>query len=268
MDKKKKIKDLPDALQHIEKIFSAFAKKKPALFLDYDGTLSPIVPDPDKAFLSQENKEIIIRLSKKIPVSVLSGRDRKDLKSKIKIDSVYYAGSHGFDITGPDNLEMQHESEKEVIPSLDSAEKNLSRKLSDIPGSRVERKKFAIAVHFRNVAEKNVPYVKDIVFEELNHHESLKKGTGKKILELKPNLEWHKGKALDWLLKNLDWNPDEYYPLFIGDDITDEDGFDSIQEKGVGIIVGSHDERTSASYRLKDTCEVTTFLQKLEENYG
>lgn len=267
MKNKKRPEDLPHALENIETIFKTLGDKKPSLFLDYDGTLTPIVSNPDEALLSEENKEIITRLSQNIPVSVVSGRDRKDLRSKVMIDSVYYAGSHGFDITGPNNLEMQHESEHEVLPSLNKAEKNLNERLENIPGAKVERKKYAIAVHYRNVDEKDVQFVKDTVFEELDRHESLKKGLGKKIIELKPNLDWHKGRALDWLLENLDWNPKEYYPVFIGDDITDEDGFEAIQGKGLGIIVGGHDERTAASYRLNDTRDVTVFLKRLNEHF-
>lgn len=267
MENKKRPEDLPHALEQIENIFKTLGNKKPSLFLDYDGTLTPIVPNPDDAILSEENKEIITKLSRNIPVSIVSGRDRKDLTSKVMIETVYYAGSHGFDIKGPDNLEMQHESEHEVIPSLDRAEKNLKEKLRHIPGANVERKKFAIAVHYRNVEEKDVPTVKDAVMEELDRHESLKKGLGKKIMELKPNLDWHKGRALDWLLENLDWNPNQYYPVFIGDDITDEDGFEAIQGKGLGIIVGAHDEMTAASYKLKDTEEVTVFLKRLHEHF-
>ncbi|WP_372918438.1 trehalose-phosphatase [Salegentibacter sp.] len=267
MENKRAPEDLPNALENIQDIFEILGKKKPSLFLDYDGTLTPIVSNPDDALLSEENKEIIIHLSQNIPVSIVSGRDRKDLKSKVMIDSVYYAGSHGFDITGPDDLEMQHESEHEVIPSLDKAEKNLKEKLRDISGAKVERKKYAIAVHYRNVDQKDIPTLKDIVFEEVEKHESLKKGLGKKIIELKPNLDWHKGRALDWLLENLDWNPKQFYPVFIGDDITDEDGFEAIQGKGLGIIVGTHDEMTTASYRLKDTQEVTGFLRKLNEHF-
>lgn len=267
MENKKDPEDLPNALENIQDIFEILGKKKPSLFLDYDGTLTPIVSNPDDALLSEENKEIITRLSQNIPVSIISGRDRKDLWSKVRIDSVYYAGSHGFDIKGPDNLEMQHESKHEVIPSLDEAEKNLKETLKNITGVKVERKKYAIAVHYRNVEEKDIPFVKETVFEELNQHEGLKKGLGKKIIELKPNLDWHKGRALDWLLENLDWNPKQYYPVFIGDDITDEDGFEAIQGKGLGIIVGTHDEMTTASYRLKDTQEVTVFLRKLNEHF-
>lgn len=267
MNNKKRPEELPHALENLDDFFQMLGNKKPSLFLDYDGTLTPIVPNPDDALLSDENKEIITQLSQKIPVSVVSGRDRKDLKSKVMIDSVYYAGSHGFDITGPDHLEMQHESQHEVIPSLDKAEKNLQERLKNIPGARVERKKYAIAVHYRNVDEENVPFVKDSVFEELDRHESLKKGLGKKIIELKPNLDWHKGRALDWLLENLDWNPKQYYPVFIGDDITDEDGFEAIQGKGLGIIVGAHDELTAATYKLKDTQEVTEFLKRINEHF-
>lgn len=105
--------------------------------------------------------------------------------------------------------------------------------------------------------------VKKAVSEELDLHKSLKKGTGKKILELKPAIDWHKGRAIDWLFEALGMTRENSVPLFIGDDITDEDGFESISEYGIGVLVGTHGEKTAASYTLKGTEEVGVFLEKI-----
>lgn len=265
MSKKKTAEQLPNVLEHLDDFFNILGDRKPSLFLDYDGTLTPIVPDPDKAQLSEKNRKIISDLSELIPIAILSGRDRKDLKSKVKIDSVVYAGSHGFDITGPDGLEMQHESKKDILPALDQAEERLNRELKDIGGVKVERKKYAIAVHYRNTDEENIDLVKNSVDEVLDRQETLKKGGGKKIVELKPNIDWHKGRALQWLTNHLNWDKQRYYRVFIGDDLTDEDGFEAIKDDGMGIIVGAHSEKTAASYKLRDTDQVTEFLEELKK---
>ncbi len=256
---------LPDANQNIEAIYNQIGSSEPALFLDYDGTLTPIVPDPEDATLSDHAKKIIKKLAEKINVCVISGRDRKNVASMVGLESVIYAGSHGFDISGPDGLEMQYEPGKKALPHLDEAEKNLNEKLKNIKGCQVERKKYAIAVHYRNVDEKEVDQVKDAVEEELKNQDRLKKGTGKKIIELKPDLDWHKGKALDWLMDKLDLKSDKFIPIFIGDDITDEDALKAVEEKGIGIIVDSHESDTSAKYKLKDTRETILFLEKLND---
>lgn len=111
--------------------------------------------------------------------------------------------------------------------------------------------------------DQNISGVKEIVAEELKRQDLLKKGSGKKIVELKPNIDWNKGRALDWLNKNMELDMDQYLRMFIGDDITDEDAFEAIREEGIGIIVGEHGEKTAASFHLRDTSEVTDFLEQL-----
>ncbi|WP_236587708.1 trehalose-phosphatase [Marivirga aurantiaca] len=257
--------NLPYALERIEEIFDKSGSRRPVLFLDYDGTLTPIVSDPDEAILSDKARNVVSKLSKQITVAVISGRDRKDIQSKINLDSLIYAGSHGFDISGPDGMEMQYEPGRKTLPALDEAEKRLNEKLQDVEGAWVERKKFAIAVHYRNVADKKVEVVKNAVLEELEVYRELKKGSGKKILELKPDIDWDKGKALNWLMEELKLDANEYIPIFIGDDITDEDALQAVKDKGIGIMVGSHDQKTAATYRLKNTEEAIEFLDRLQK---
>ena len=264
MDKEKP-ETLPNALKEIEELFEIKGNRKITIFLDYDGTLTPIISDPDAAELPDDNRKIITDLSNITPVAIVSGRDLRDLKSKIEIDTVIYAGSHGFDITGPDGLEMVHESEKEITPALDEAEKRLKEQLKEIRAVKIERKKFAIAVHYRNVDQKDVQEVKEAVQKEADRQDILKTGRGKKILELKPNIDWNKGYALDWLTEKLGWDKEKYLRIYIGDDITDEDGFEALSDDGIGILVGTHGEKTSASFALKNTNEVTKFLQYLKE---
>lgn len=255
--------DLPHAIQQLDNILQTIGDRRPVLFLDYDGTLSPIVKNPDEAQLPERTKNILRQLAEDLPVAVISGRDRADVEEKVELSNVIYAGSHGFDITGPNGLEMQYEGGEQAIPALDEAEKQLKEKLKDVEGARVERKKYAIAVHYRNVAEAAVDTVKTAVYHELDRQQKLKKGGGKKILELKPDIDWHKGRATRWLLDSLDLEGRKHIPLFIGDDVTDEDALEAIASDGIGILVGTHGEKTAASYRLENTDEVAEFLEKL-----
>ncbi|KEO74040.1 trehalose-phosphatase [Anditalea andensis] len=259
-------KDLPHALKNINEIISKLENKIPSLFLDYDGTLTPIVSDPEKAILSEKNKKSIIKLAQIIQVAVISGRDRANVASKIGLENLIYAGSHGYDITGPNGLDMQYGPGQETLPLLDKAEENLKRVLAEIPGAMVERKKYAIAVHYRNVEDSKVEVVQSIVNKELGKYNSLKEGLGKKIIELKPDLDWHKGKALNWILEKLDLHSQKYIPIFIGDDVTDEDALEVLKDDGIGIIVGNHDETTYANYILDNTDEVSEFLEQLADH--
>lgn len=256
---------LPSALQQLPAWKEIFKGKKPAVFLDYDGCLTPIVKNPEDAVLSPEMKKVLQQLAEVCTVAVVSGRDRANVAGLVQLDNLYFAGSHGFDITGPNNLKTEPGGAAAALPALDKAEKTLGEKLQKVPGALVERKKYAIAVHYRNVPEEQVEQLKQTVEETIAQHPELKKGLGKKVLELKPNLDWHKGKAVLWLLKELNLDKPEILPFYIGDDITDEDAFASLRTRGLTILVGEHDEQTAAEYSLQSVDEVREFLAALKE---
>jgi len=256
----KDAENLPHALSSFEEIMNTIGGRKTLLILDYDGTLSPIVSDPKDAVLADGIEEILTQLPQKIPVAVISGRDRADVEQKVGLEQLIYAGSHGLDMAGPDGLDIPEKVSAEIQDSLREAARNLEEKLKNVKGCMVEFKKFAIAVHFRNVAENEVAVVEQAVLEELEKHKQLKKGTGKKILELKPAIDWHKGKAVNWLFGALELSDESGIPIFIGDDVTDEDAFVAIQGRGIGILVGTHGQKTAATYALKSTEEVREFL--------
>jgi len=242
--------------------------KKPVLFLDYDGTLTPIVKHPEDAILSDEMKEAVKACASKLIVAVVSGRDMDDVKGMVGVEELYYAGSHGFRISGPNGLYHEHKQTKEILPKLNQIEKELNNNLSDIEGIKIERKRYAIAVHYRNVAEKDVSTIKDKVEALVNKSDGLKKGEGKKIVEILPAIDWHKGKAIAWMLIMPELKEKEnIVPIYIGDDITDENAFKAIENDGIGILVGFHDnvENTRARYSLKNVYQVKLFLEMLAQ---
>jgi alpha,alpha-trehalase len=255
---------LPNASQQFNTIWQEIRGKNLFLFLDFDGTLAPIVPDPEDAGLSERGRSILQKLATQVPVAILSGRDRTDVAKKIGLDNLVYAGSHGFDITGPNNLEMQYEGGVEALPDLGKAHKRLEEKLEHIEGAWAERKKFAIAVHYRHTPEDRVSEVESEVKKAVADSSKLKLVGGKKIFELKPNFDWHKGRALEWLLNELAEDKNTV-PIFIGDDVTDEDALKVIHQSGIGILAGDHGDKTWARYIVADTIEVEDFLQKLSE---
>ncbi|MDW7681027.1 MAG: trehalose-phosphatase, partial [bacterium] len=256
---------LPSALKNQNEIKQQLTNKQTVLFLDYDGTLTPIVKNPDMAVLSDEMRSVLQRLASLTTVAIISGRDREDVKKLVGLEELIYAGSHGFDISGPADMRLQHQGGKDCLPELDQAETELQQQLDNIKGALVERKRFAIAVHYRNVSEKDVSSLKKIVEKTGQKYPQLQKGSGKKVIELQPAIDWHKGKAVLWLLKELRLNNSDVIPLYFGDDITDENAFQAISQRGIGILVGSHGETTAAKYDLKDVNEVQAFLNELIE---
>ncbi|MEA1991067.1 MAG: trehalose-phosphatase, partial [Thermodesulfobacteriota bacterium] len=257
------IKDLACALASFDAVKESIKGNEMVVFLDYDGTLTPIVSRPEDAVLAEKMRDILIRLAAQCTVAVVSGRGLKDVKKKVDIDDLYYAGSHGFEIEGPDDLKMEHEKAKDFLPVLDDAEEDLIELVSDIQGAQVERKKFSIAVHYRNVEADETATVEEIVNQAIQKYPELRKSYGKKVYELRPDIDWDKGKAISWLMEVLDLELPGVIPFYIGDDLTDEDAFRTLELKGTGIVVGEGSRITAARYSLENTDRVMDFLNEL-----
>jgi trehalose-phosphatase len=251
---------LPSALEHVQEIAGA-GDRSLAIFLDYDGTLTPIVSHPEKAFLSDSTRQTLRALAMQAPVAILSGRELEDVRKRVAIDGIVYAGSHGFDIAGPRRLRRQEAIE--FLPALDAAEKELREKLAGIAGTLIERKRFSIAAHYRKVNENDFPKLECAVSEVAARHRELRTMDGKKVYELLPDVDWDKGKAVLWLLEYLGLEHEKIHPIYIGDDRTDEDAFRALQQRGVGIVVSEEPRATAANYSLKDPTEVERFLREL-----
>jgi trehalose-phosphatase len=250
---------LPSALDHLPEIIPQGRKRQLAIFLDYDGTLTPIVSRPEQATLSISTRQVLRELADLMPVAIMSGRDLDDVRRLVDIDGIVYAGSHGFDIAGPRGLRKQVATE--FLSIIDLAEKELEEKLACIPGALVERKRFSIAAHYRNVAGSDISKVEQTVNKVAAHHSELRRIDNKKVYELQPNIDWNKGKAVLWLLQALEL--DGVFPIYIGDDLTDEDVFRALKERGAAIVVNKQPRLTAARYALKDPVEVERFLRDL-----
>jgi len=250
---------ISSALKNVQEI--ARHGRRLAVFLDYDGTLTPIVSHPEKALLSDSMRQALQSLVMQAPVAILSGRDLDDVHQRVNIGAIVYAGSHGFDIAGPRGL--RKEMAMEFLLRLDMVEQELGKQLAGIAGARVERKRFSIAAHYRNANASEVPKVDRAVSEVAARHRELRKMDGKKVYELLPDIDWDKGKALLWLLENQGLERAKVRPIYIGDDRTDEDAFRALEKAGVGILVSEEPRPTAARYSLKDPAEVERFLREL-----
>ena len=257
--------NLPSALDRFDAIACRLARGRTAVFLDYDGTLTPIVSRPELARLADDVRGTVTTLAARCPVALVSGRDRADLQRMVGLEACYYAGSHGFDISGPGGLAMQHADGLRLLPTLDAIETSLREALADVPGALVERKKFTLAVHFRNVAPARVAAVEARVDALLVDLPTFRKTTGKMVFEIRPRLDWHKGKAVLWLLDALDLDGPDVVPVFVGDDTTDEDAFTTLACRAVTVVVADSPRPSAAAYTLRDPGQVHTFLRRLAE---
>ena len=252
---------IPSALEHVQEI--AQSGDRLAVFLDYDGTLTPIVSHPEDAWLPESMRQTLRSLAARVPVAILSGRDLDDVRGRVLVDGIVYAGSHGFDIAGAGGL--RRELGAAYLPVLDTAETELREALDEIPGAQLERKHFSVAAHYRNVNENDAFGVAQAVEAVAARHRELRRMDGKKVYELLPDIDWNKGKAVLWLLEILGLEGRNTLPIYIGDDRTDEDAFRGLEKRGVAILVSEQPQVTAASYWLHNPEEVEEFLQKITD---
>ncbi len=257
------ILDLPSALDRFDDIAGRIGPKRLAMFLDYDGTLTPIVDHPENALLADRTRETISRLSRRCLVAIISGRDLESLRHLVSLDRLYYAGSHGFDIEGPEDSGVEHQVGLAFLPALDRAEAEVAAALSGIEGVLIERKKFAVAVHYRKVQRQEIGRVRQLVEKALAASPSLHMASNKKVFELLPRLRWDKGASIIWLLQRLGLDAPDVLPICLGDDQTDEHAFRAIRDRGIAIVVSEESRLSAATYRLKNPAETETFLSRL-----
>jgi trehalose 6-phosphate phosphatase len=239
-----------------------FSKKKPVFFLDYDGTLTPIVKRPELAVISQDMKRVLVRLSEKYTTAIVSGRAREDVEKLLGIKNLIYAGSHGFDILGP-GISLVEPRAEEAIPLIREIVKQLSEELDAIPGIVLEEKKFSVAVHYRLVDEQYLPKIKDSIERIIKNNRSLRLMSGKKVFEILPNIDWDKGRAIRWIMQALGIRWFDVSVVYIGDDTTDEDAFRMVRTRGTGILVSDKPKESAADFQLSSTEEVKKLFEKI-----
>ncbi|XP_022736996.1 probable trehalose-phosphate phosphatase D [Durio zibethinus] len=225
----------PSALNSFDSIMKEAKGKKVVVFLDYDGTLSPIVEDPDTAFLSAEMRAAVREVAKYFPTSIISGRGRDKVKEFVQLNNVYYAGSHGLDIMAPPRAvkscdkkgnEGAFQPAKLFLPAIQDITIELEDKIREIQGARIEDNRFCISVHYRQVPPQDHEILKEKVKSLVENRPQFRLTEGKMVLEVRPSIEWNKGDALNYLLDTLGFsNAKDVLPLYIGDDRTDEDAF-------------------------------------------
>lgn len=240
------------------------------LLSDYDGTLTPIVERPENADLSPATRHLLGEMvrQRRYTVGVISGRALSDLKARVGLKGIVYAGNHGLEIEGP-NLSFVHPVAREIKEVFNALGQVLRRGLSSITGAIVEHKGLTLSVHYRLVDQARVAEVKDVFEQTLDVSRLLgqvKTTQGKKVYEVRPAVDWDKGKAVSLILHHFTRAHPGTEPtvVYLGDDLTDEDGFKVVQGLGgISMYVGDDQPNTSAQYCLRSPAEVHEFLGRL-----
>lgn len=242
-------------------------KRHILLCVDFDGTVTPIKPKPKQAILAKKTRRLLDNISKHkaFTLAVVSGRSLKDVRKKVALPGVVLSGNHGLEIQYK-NKNFIHPQAKKFIPLIKRQGELLRERIRGFKGVVLEEKGLSLSLHYRLLSAKKVPALRRIFLEVASAY--LKKGKvkvtkGKKILELRPNINWHKGKAVRYLQKKLKISGSSL--IYIGDDVTDEDAFSAVNKVGgLSIVVGKK-RNSQAKYYLNSHIQIQKFLNALKD---
>ncbi|MFC1949621.1 trehalose-phosphatase [Chloroflexota bacterium] len=264
-------------MQHLFESWQSFssdviAATRVLLLSDYDGTLTPIVSRPEDAMLSPGVREKLRALAENpaFSVGIISGRLLKEVRQLVGVEGIYYAGNHGLEIEGP-GLSFIHPAAESAWMEIADLNRQLSERLSSIEGAFVEDKGLSLSVHYRLVNENDVDTVADIfrqITEPRLKEGKIRLSSGKKVFEVRPPIDWHKGKAVETVIKEIERTSRSEIGtvIYLGDDITDEDAFRVVRHpRGWSVFIGEENQSSSADYFLNSTSEVETLLSRLLE---
>jgi len=251
--------------QHWPHIKENWEGKDVLLFLDYDGTLTPIVEHPSLAVLSPEVTSLLNRLNMndRCRVTIVSGRSLEDLMPRVGLKKLTYVGNHGFEILGPD-IRFENSCFFQTRNIYNRIIEGLQETLAAMPDAFIEDKRITVSIHVRRLSPEKKPLFKKVLYKLIMPYVESKDiylREGKEVYELRPPVAWDKGAAVLWLLKN--YRKQSTVSIYIGDDQTDEDAFKALKDQSVTIKVGSS-LSTAAQYWLGSPNEVAILLAEIE----
>ncbi len=244
------------------------------VFSDFDGTLAPIVARPEAAALPKEAGRLLRLLAgnPRIDLAIVSGRALDDLKARINIDGIIYIGNHGLEAAGP-AVTFTHPVAEATRPTMRKLLREMAVGLGQFAGVIVEDKGLTLSIHYRLVEEAEVADL-EAEFRRLidgtGPDDNIRITSGKMVREIRPAVEWNKGSAVEMLVRSCEANTgNQPLAIFLGDDITDEDGFKAVDRLGgISVLVGRAGRETSARYYLESVDEVNSFLDRLSLQVG
>lgn len=244
------------------------------LLTDFDGTLSDLAPTPDAATVSDAVQADMARLAAldSVTFGVVSGRRLEDVGKRVP-PAEFVAGLHGLEIAGPGES-YRHPVLDSTAPVIARLMRACGEKLAWCPGVFLEDKKYALTCHVRLVPETLADRALE-EFETLADPELeagvLRAMTGAKAIELLPAVDWHKGRACEWIRGRLrDRVAEAISIVYLGDDRTDEDAFAVLHDDDLVIGVGPRPHTQLIDWRLAGPASVGRFfgqLASLRANY-
>ncbi|MEE2032734.1 trehalose-phosphatase [Rhodococcus chondri] len=263
----RRLSAVPDAITARNDLNVLLRVRRPTVVLSFDGTLSEPVPDPADAALVDGAAGALSRLAAEVPVAVISRRELSDLRARVGIPEIWYAGSEGLELAGPDGRQYENPVARTAALALDRVTPALRTRLQRVPGVSIERKPFAVVVHCPQAAAECIDEIGAAVSEISGQEQSLRVVGGPEMIELRPDLDWDRGRALHWILECI-IGSETLLPIYVGDALVDEDGFDAVSDSGTGIVVRNDmegDRRSAAQFAVDGPAQVCRLLERLAD---
>jgi len=252
-------------LELTDELSQFLCTRQPILCLDFDGTLTPTRPDPENSELSPAMLELLQQLAERFTVLIISGRQLEDVWKRVKLWHVYYAGNHGYEMSGPGVHDYRVFADKPDRQAMQRAFQQFTDKLHHIRGLRIENKHYTLSLHYGLVASDKRHIVRSVVDKLLAQEPALMKRQGKMVYEIRPKQDWDKGRAVVHFIDWLGHYGQNSLPIYIGDDQTDEDAFVTLSQRdSITICVGDKLSESAAAYYLPGVSDVQRFLEWLK----
>lgn len=259
------------SVRGVERVFAAWQARphaaRPIVLMDFDGTLAEFQLDPSTVTLPPSRQILLQTLETRADFSagIISGRRLADVRERVPpAPSMFFAGLHGLEIEGP-GLRFAHNAVALAAPGLSLLAKDLRRAVKPLPGVFVEDKTYSVVLHVRGASKADRLHAItrfNALSEPLLSEGTVRLQPGDHVLELLPNVDWAKGDAVRAILRHVEAHTREtIWPVYIGDDETDEDAFEEIGANGLTISVGKRPG--GASFQIADPAAVECFLKAI-----
>ncbi len=228
---------------------------------DFDGTLAPIVKEPDWVFMPVPISRRLATLATLTPVTIITGRSVADVEKRLDFEPHFIVGNHGLEgMPGSDQLEAGYE--KTCLEWAEALRPALSDKKRFDPGIRLENKACSLSIHYR--------LARDRVYSEAQLIDLIKQVApsahvmgGKCVLNLMPSNTINKGVAFERLMAASGASS----ALYVGDDVTDEDVF-RLQRADLLSVRIERADTTAAEYYLHHRLGMVQLLDELIKRLG
>lgn len=238
------------------------------LLLDFDGTLAAITERPEEASILPESASTLSRIhaDPAATVAVVTGRSFADARRRVPIEGCRIAGNHGFELA-VDGSKTVHPAAEAAEPTIGAICGTLEEDLADVDGALVEDKGVTATIHYRLADAETAETIRERVHEAVDRHDeddAVRITSGKQILEVRPAVEWDKGRAVEWLRDECIPAGEEWLTMYVGDDVTDEAAFRALDGDDAGVKVGPGE--TAADYRVEGPEAVARLLDLIAES--